>query len=233
MARVYIGSISSDVREDQIKTAFSVFGPIKSVNFLWEPTGRRKEFAFLEYEVPEAALLAQETMNGKMMAGRCLKVDRPSNVPQAQPIIEMVQQEAKKYYRVYVASVHPDLTETDLRSVFEAFGKITKCQLAKQPHGRGHRGFGYLEFTTAMAVKEAIEGMNNFDLGGQFLQVGRCITPPEALTYLVPSSQSALPTAAVMAAATISAKIQAQEALSAKTGSPFGNASPVTLPGYR
>lgn len=76
------------------------------------------------------------------------------------------------------------------------------------------RGFGYLEFTTAQAVKEAIDGMNNFDIGGQYLQVGRCITPPEALTYLVPSSQSSLPAAAAMAAAQISAQIKAQEAVS-------------------
>ena len=79
-------------------------------------------------------------MNGKLMGGRNLKVGRPSNMPQAQPIIEMVTQEAKSYSRVYVASVHPDLSEQDLRSVFEAFGEITKVQLAKQSGGRGgHR----------------------------------------------------------------------------------------------
>lgn len=60
-------------------------------------------------------------------------------MPQAQPIIEMIMQEARQYHRVYVASVHPDLSETDLRSVFEAFGEIVKCQLARQPGGRGHR----------------------------------------------------------------------------------------------
>lgn len=60
-------------------------------------------------------------------------------MPQAQQIIEMIQQEAKQHHRVYVASVHPELSETDLRTVFDAFGQITKCQLAKQPGGRGHR----------------------------------------------------------------------------------------------
>lgn len=73
------------------------------------------------------------------------------------------------------------------------------------------RGFGYLEFKTPQAVKEAIEGMNNFDLGGQYLQVGRCITPPDALTYVMPSASSSLPTAAAVAAAAVTAKIQAAE----------------------
>lgn len=34
-----------------------------------------KGFAFLEYEIPEAALLAQESMNGVLMGGRNLKVN--------------------------------------------------------------------------------------------------------------------------------------------------------------
>jgi len=36
MARVYIGSISFEVREEQIKSAFSPFGPIKSINMSWD-----------------------------------------------------------------------------------------------------------------------------------------------------------------------------------------------------
>ena len=69
------------------------------------------------------------------------------------------------------------------------------------------------QFDTEKAVKEAIEGMNNFDLGGQYLQVGRCVSPPEALLYMMPSSQSVLPNAVATAAATIAAKIQANEVL--------------------
>jgi RNA recognition motif-containing protein len=37
------------------------------------------------------------------------------------------------------------------------------------------RGFGYIEFKSIDAVKDAIEGMNGFDLGGQNLQVVYCI----------------------------------------------------------
>lgn len=59
-------------------------------------------------------------------------------MPQAQSIIDMIVGEARKFNRVYVASVHPDLLEQDLRSVFEAFGVITKCQLSKDASGR-HR----------------------------------------------------------------------------------------------
>lgn len=64
---------------------------------------------------------------------------RQDTMPQAQPVIDMVMTEARQYNRVYVASVHPDISEHDLRSVFMAFGEITKCQLARHPSGKGHR----------------------------------------------------------------------------------------------
>lgn len=54
--------------------------------------------------------------------------------------------------------------------------------------------------------------MNLFDLGGQFLRVGRAITPPNAL--MGPSSgSSVMPTAAAVAAAAATAKIQAMDAV--------------------
>ena len=46
-------------------------------------------------------------------------------MPQAQPIIDQLTEEAKNYNRIYISSIHPDLSETDIQSVFEAFGKST------------------------------------------------------------------------------------------------------------
>ena len=128
-----------------LKQAFAPFGPVKSVSLTFDPvTNRHKGFAFLEYEIPEAAQLSIEQMNGVILGGRNIKVrekriifinliilskqkvGRPSNMPQAQPIIDQLTEEAKNYNRIYVASIHPDLTETDIQSVFEAFGKERK-----------------------------------------------------------------------------------------------------------
>ena len=43
-------------------------------------------FAFVEYEMPEAAQLGLEQMNGVIISGRNIKVGRPSNMPQAQQV---------------------------------------------------------------------------------------------------------------------------------------------------
>lgn len=214
MCRVYVGSISFELKEDTIRQAFLPFGPIKSINMSWDPvTQKHKGFAFVEYEIPEAAQLALEQMNGVMIGGRNIKVvGRPSNMPQAQNVIDEIQEEAKQYNRIYVASIHPDLVEDDIKSVFEAFGPIIYCKLAQGSSGNRHKGYGFIEYETAQAANEAIASMNLFDLGGQYLRVGRAITPPNAL--LGPSSgSSVLPTAAAVAAAAATAKIQAMDAV--------------------
>ncbi|XP_050421413.1 poly(U)-binding-splicing factor half pint isoform X2 [Adelges cooleyi] len=213
MCRVYVGSISFELKEDSIKQAFSPFGCIKSINMSWDPiTQKHKGFAFVEYEIPEAAQLALEQMNGVMLGGRNIKVvGRPSNMPQAQSVIDEIQEEAKQYNRIYVASIHPDLTEEDIKSVFEAFGPIRTCKLAQGSTPNRHRGYGFIEYEGRQSAIEAISSMNLFDLGGQYLRVGRAITPPNALHG--PSSASHMPTAAAVAAAAATAKIQAMDAV--------------------
>ncbi|CAM6000954.1 unnamed protein product [Sphagnum balticum] len=211
MCRVYVGSISFELKEDTIRQAFLPFGPIKSINMSWDPlTQKHKGFAFVEYELPEAAQLSLDQMNGVMIGGRNIKVGRPSNMPQAAPIIEQLQTEAKQYNRIYVASIHPDLSEQDIQSVFEAFGKTKTCKLAQSQYPGKHKGYGFIEYETPQAALDAIASMNLFDLGGQYLRVGHAVTPPNCLDG--PAAPSSMPTAAAVAAAAATAKIQAMEA---------------------
>lgn len=225
MCRVYVGSISFELKEDTIRQAFVPFGPIKSINMSWDPvTQKHKGFAFVEYEMPEAAQLALEQMNGVMIGGRNIKVGRPSNMPQvscvalnpepqyrAQTVIDEITEEANYYNRIYVASVHQDLSENDIKSVFEAFGKI-KCMLTPGTTPGKHKGYGFIEYENSQSAQEAIASMNLFDLGGQYLRVGKAITPPGSF-YGPLTAPTQMPTAAAVAAAAATAKIQAMDAL--------------------
>ncbi|XP_039534166.1 poly(U)-binding-splicing factor PUF60a isoform X5 [Pimephales promelas] len=211
MCRVYVGSIYYELGEDTIRQAFAPFGPIKSIDMSWDSvTLKHKGFAFVEYEVPEAAQLALEQMNSVMLGGRNIKVGRPSNIGQAQPIIDQLAEEARAFNRIYVASVHPDLSDDDIKSVFEAFGRIKSCMLARDPTTGKHKGYGFIEYDKAQSSQDAVSSMNLFDLGGQYLRVGKAVTPPMPL--LTPTTPGGLPPAAAVAAAAATAKITAQMA---------------------
>ncbi|XP_060920948.1 poly(U)-binding-splicing factor PUF60-like isoform X7 [Labrus mixtus] len=212
MGRVYVGSIYYELGEDTIRQAFAPFGPIKSIDMSWDSvTMKHKGFAFVEYDLPEAAQLALEQMNSVMLGGRNIKVGRPSNIGQAQPIIEQLAEEARAFNRIYVASVHPDLSDADIKSVFEAFGRIKSCTLARDPTTGRHRSFGFIEYEKPQSALDAVSSMNLFDLGGQYLRVGKAVTPPMPL--MTPATPGGLPTAAAVAAAAATAKITAQEAV--------------------
>ncbi|KAI1902083.1 hypothetical protein AGOR_G00041060 [Albula goreensis] len=212
MCRVYVGSIYYELGEDTIRQAFAPFGPIKSIDMSWDSvTMKHKGFAFVEYEVPEAAQLALEQMNSVMLGGRNIKVGRPSNIGQAQPIIDQLAEEARAFNRIYVASVHPDLSDEDIKSVFEAFGRIKSCTLARDPTTGKHKSYGFIEYDKAQSSQDAVSSMNLFDLGGQYLRVGKAVTPPMPL--LTPATPGGLPPAAAVAAAAATAKITAQEAV--------------------
>ncbi|KAF5397148.1 Poly-U binding splicing factor b [Paragonimus heterotremus] len=208
--RVYVGSISYDVREDSLRQSFSAFGSIKTVSMSWDPaTQKHKGFAFLEFEYPEAAQLAIDQMNNASFGGRQLKVGRPSNLVNAEPIIAELVAEYKLENRIYVSGVHMDLTEDDLALVFEAFGKIVFCRLLVDPNRlEPHRGFGYIEYQNAQSAADAVASMNQFNLGGQLLRVCKAISPPEGISN---PSATALPPAAAVAAASVTAKVLSME----------------------
>lgn len=64
------------------------------------------------------------------------------------------------------------------------------------------------EYDKAQSSQDAVSSMNLFDLGGQYLRVGKAVTPPMPL--LTPTTPGGLPPAAAVAAAAATAKITAQ-----------------------
>lgn len=72
----------------------------------------------------------------------------------------------------------------------------------------GHLNLLSPEYDRAQSSQDAVASMNLFDLGGQYLRVGKAVTPPVPL--LTPTTPGGLPAAAAVAAAAATAKITAQ-----------------------
>jgi cold-inducible RNA-binding protein len=73
---LYVGNLSYDTTEDTLRTLFSEFGDIESVNVITDRyTGRPRGFAFVEMATEEAAQEAKGSLNGRMVDQREIKVD--------------------------------------------------------------------------------------------------------------------------------------------------------------
>ena len=65
----------------KLKEFYILYRTLKVVNLNLDPmTGKHKGFAFIWYDIPEAAQLAIEVMNSASMWGRPIKVGRPTQV---------------------------------------------------------------------------------------------------------------------------------------------------------
>jgi RNA recognition motif-containing protein len=80
--KIYVGNLSYDVAEDDLRQAFSEFGEVKSVNLLTDrQTGQSKGFGFVEMAEVSEGQTAVKEMNGKEFMGRELKVDQAKERP--------------------------------------------------------------------------------------------------------------------------------------------------------
>ena len=79
---IYVGNLSFDVTEQDLRQAFEDFGQVTSANIISDKyTGQSKGFGFIEMAAKEQAQAAISGMNGKEMKGRALNVNeaRPRN----------------------------------------------------------------------------------------------------------------------------------------------------------
>lgn len=73
---IYVGNLAYSVTEDELRTAFSQFGEVSTVNVVTDrETGRSKGFGFVEMDDNSAADEALKALNGTSMGGRNLKVN--------------------------------------------------------------------------------------------------------------------------------------------------------------
>jgi len=79
---IYVGNLSYQVTEDDLKSAFEAFGEVDSAKIITDRyTGNSKGFGFVEMQKDEEAEAAMEALNGQEMKGREIVVNkaRPKN----------------------------------------------------------------------------------------------------------------------------------------------------------
>ncbi|KAH1013419.1 hypothetical protein HUJ04_002409 [Dendroctonus ponderosae] len=74
--------------------------------------------------------------------------------------------------RLYVGSLHFNITEEMLRGIFEPFGKIENIQLIMDPETGRSKGYGFITFHNCDDAKKALEQLNGFELAGRPMKVG-------------------------------------------------------------
>ncbi|MDM9381903.1 MULTISPECIES: RNA recognition motif domain-containing protein [unclassified Chlorogloeopsis] len=74
---IYVGNLSYEVREDDLKRVFSEYGSVKNVQVpIDRETGRMRGFAFVEMETEAEEAAAIDALDSAEWMGRSLKVNK-------------------------------------------------------------------------------------------------------------------------------------------------------------
>jgi len=80
---IYVGNLSYEVTEDDLRQAFEGFGQVASVTIIKDSdTGKSRGFGFVEMPVEDEAKAAITGMNGKELKGRTLSVNEARPRPE-------------------------------------------------------------------------------------------------------------------------------------------------------
>jgi len=135
-------------------------------------TRRSKGIAYVEFEEVESVPLALG-LGGQKLLGVPIVV-QPTLAERnraANAGMETMNKPGSGPMRLYVGSLHFNITEDMLKSIFEPFGKIDCIQLIIDPESQRSRGYGFVTFHHSEDAKKALEQLNGFELAGRPMKV--------------------------------------------------------------
>jgi len=148
--KLFIGGLSWETTIDGLQRYFSRFGDVVDSVVMKNPdTGRSRGFGFVTFADPanvDAVLnsgphqLDGRTIDPKPCNPRTLqKPRRGTNIP-----------------KVFLGGLPPNITETDLRSFFDRYGKVIEVVIMYDQERRRTRGFGFVSFETDDPVERLV-----------------------------------------------------------------------------
>lgn len=88
---------------------------------------------------------------------------------------------------IYAGNLAYDVTESDLREAFAAFGEVSSAALITDKFSNESKGFGFVEMPNAAQAQAAIRGLNETALKGRNMRINeakpREARPPRRNAY--------------------------------------------------
>ncbi|XP_017134499.1 RNA-binding protein 39 isoform X1 [Drosophila elegans] len=171
---VFCIQLSQRVRARDLEEFFSSVGKVRDVRLITcNKTKRFKGIAYIEFEDPESVALALG-LSGQRLLGIPIMVQHTqaekNRLQNAAPAFQPKSHTGPM--RLYVGSLHFNITEDMLRGIFEPFGKIDAIQLIMDTETGRSKGYGFITYHNADDAKKALEQLNGFELAGRLMKVG-------------------------------------------------------------
>uniref|UniRef100_A0A5S6R6A6 RRM domain-containing protein n=1 Tax=Trichuris muris TaxID=70415 RepID=A0A5S6R6A6_TRIMR len=181
---VFCMQLARNIRPRDLEEFFSAVAKVRDVRIITDSKTRRsKGIAYVEFWDLDSVPLAL-SLHGKRLLGAPIVVQPTQSEKNrmASAMLATAFGQNRGPMKLYVGSLHFNITEEMLRGIFEPFGKIESVQLLKDPESGRSRGYGFITFHNADDAKKAMEQLNGFELAGRPMKVGH-VTEHQASSF--------------------------------------------------
>lgn len=177
---IFIKNLYPAIDNKALHDTFSAFGKILSCKVATDELGQSKCFGFVHYETAEAAEAAIENVNGMLLNDREVFVGKHISKKDRESKFEEMK---ANFTNIYVKNIDLAYTEEEFEKLFAPYGKITSIYLEKDQDGKS-KGFGFVNFEEHDAAVKAVEELNDKEINGQKIYVGRAQKKRERMEEL-------------------------------------------------
>merc|ERR1712176_360605 len=168
---VFCMQLHTRLRARDLEEFFSQVGKVRDVRIISDRNSRRcKGIAYIEFFDEDSVAPALKLSGTKIMGIPIQVQHTQAEKNRAAMLANLAKEQGPT--RLYVGSLHCNITETMLRAIFEPFGYIDTLQLMIDPETNRSRGYGFVQYREAESARRAKEQLNGFELAGNPIKVG-------------------------------------------------------------
>uniref|UniRef100_A0A8D3AFW0 RNA binding motif protein 39b n=1 Tax=Scophthalmus maximus TaxID=52904 RepID=A0A8D3AFW0_SCOMX len=160
---VFCMQLAARIRARDLEDFFSAVGKVRDVRMISDRNSRRsKGIAYIEFVDTSSVPLAIGLTGQRLLGVPIIVQASQAEKNRAAAAANNLQKGSSGPMRLYVGSLHFNITEEMLRGIFEPFGKINLVQYSESARF----------FADAECAKKALEQLNGFELAGRPMKVG-------------------------------------------------------------
>lgn len=164
---IFIKNLDKSIDHKALYDTFSQFGQILSCKIELDDNHQSKGYGYIQFATAEAAEESIQKVNGMMLENK--KVFVGLFVPKKE---RMQANSQKKFTNIYIKNLDTAVDEPKLHEMFSAFGEIQSAIIMKDEQGTS-KGFAFINYSQPEHAEKAVDEMNNKDINGKTLFVGR------------------------------------------------------------
>jgi RNA-binding protein 39 len=161
--------IKADERD--IKNFFSKAGGVRDVRLIHDRNSRKsKGFGYVEMDTIRAVSEAIQ-LSGTKLLEKTVMVQASQSEKNAVPSpTAAVGPSHGGPTQLFINSLHVNITEDDLETIFTEFGEVDRITLARDESGNS-KGYAYVKYKNGDAAKRALVQVNGQELAGRPLKI--------------------------------------------------------------